>query len=326
MLFDPAHGGGLDGVLHGFLHDGKSEYWRTRFWYEFNYPTDKADIPPLPIEDPRYRYINWDHQWALNAYIAQYVNWDQQWSLGILVNFDAISDSLPLADSLSMPMEVTMAPANDTLPLSDTGQYTFQRITFLTLANDTLPLNDTLSLGLTLVFSHIEDSLFFQDTTEFPEGTGYEGWAVNASTGATSRYEWAQGLTSFVEHEGKFYAAAADGLYELAGSTDEGTAIEALGVLGQTDFDVPGEKRVRSGYLGARTDGTLFIRVVLDDNEVYEYTVDESEIQEMQSRRALFGRGLRGVYWQLAFGNVDGASMEVKTLRLTPVEYKRRLK
>lgn len=304
--------------------DPRSEYWDHGFGLSFRYTEARNDIPILSIPDPNYFIFELDQQWHILAYTHEVFELDQQWSVGIYVTFEALSDTLPLADEASFQLYISMTAIEDLLPLADAAA--FERIIDMGVPEDTLPLNDSASFLLELIFELIEDRLPLEDEAEFLTGTdtGYEGWVLNVDSNATGRYNWAQGFNSFAELNERFYAAADDGIYELTGADDEGTAIDAIAVMGQIDYDVPGEKRVRAVYVNARTDGGLFVRVVLDDNQTFSYVVEHSDIEELQSRRAVLGRGLRGVNWQFAVGNIDGADAEIERLTSTPTEFSRR--
>lgn len=302
-----------------------SETWDQSHLIAFRYTEARNDIPILSVPDPNYFVFEFDQQWQLLAYTKEYLELDQQWALGIHINFEALVDTLPLNDTVSIQFYVAMNAIVDLLPLAD--EAAIQRIIDMATPEDVLPLADSVALLLELVFEDLEDRLPLNDDQgemPAPGTTGREGWILNVDSNSTGRYAWAQGFNSFVEHDGKFYAAADDGIYELTGEDDEGTAIDAIAVLKQTDFDVPGEKKARAVYVNARTEGGLFVRVVLDDNQTFTYEVELSDIVELQARRAVLGRGLRGVNWQIAVGNLEGADMELASVRITPTEFSRR--
>ena len=120
-----------------------------------------------------------------------------------------------------------------------------------------------------------------------------------------------------VRWRGSYYGMAADGLYLLEGSTDNGQPIEWALRTGTTDFGKAEKKNTASAYvggrLGAATTFTVFTGEKRDDS--YAYTTPRGTTA--QNYRQKFGRGLDARYY--AFGLAGAGDMEIDDLDIEVV-------
>ena len=120
-----------------------------------------------------------------------------------------------------------------------------------------------------------------------------------------------------VRWRGSYYGMAADGLYLLEGSTDDGQPIEWALRTGTTDFGKAEKKNTASAYvggrLGAATTFTVFTGEKRDDS--YAYTTPRGPTA--QNYRQKFGRGLDARYY--AFGLAGAGDMEIDDLDIEVV-------
>lgn len=117
-------------------------------------------------------------------------------------------------------------------------------------------------------------------------------------------------FTELVEWNGKYFAAAADGIYEIeTGDSDDGSPIPTRWDLPNTDFGSENQKRLRriyaSGEFKAVTiDETEYsaITVTVIDDEGSERTfslVPESTDGKQVGARANIDRDGKGRHWQV---------------------------
>jgi hypothetical protein len=136
-------------------------------------------------------------------------------------------------------------------------------------------------------------------------------------------------FNSFALFNGKYYGASEDGIFELTGSDDNGTEIEAyvraaLNTLGTNRF-----KRMPSMYLGYTSSGTMVLKVVTVANgaKVEDwYTLREKPADVMRDARIKVGKGLKSVYWAWELHNKDGADFALDIVELMPLALDRRIK
>lgn len=147
-------------------------------------------------------------------------------------------------------------------------------------------------------------------------------WVVNTDTGANWTYRgW--DFNSYMTWQGKYYAAAEDGFYELVGDTDAGEPIVSSILTGNSDLGTVQQKRMAYVYVGANADSGLSLVVHTDDGQTNEYTISAREL--MQNSRTSIGKGLRSKYWQFEITNPDGGDFELESLELIPDALIRRI-
>lgn len=151
-------------------------------------------------------------------------------------------------------------------------------------------------------------------------------FAINTKSSGLSEYTNFP-FNSFAGFGQTYLAAADDGLYELAGDTDDGANIAAAIRTGLLDFGSSLSKRMPRAYLGYTSTGNLVLKVVHSDQGVlredwYELTTTQGA---PDTRRFKLGRGPKARYWQFELVNANGADFDVDTLRLYPLILERRI-
>jgi hypothetical protein len=150
----------------------------------------------------------------------------------------------------------------------------------------------------------------------------WASWVVNYETDAHWRYENFE-YNSFATFNGKTYGCKADGVYELSGDTDAGTAIDAKITTPVSDFDNSFKKRMLKAYLGVKSDGDMVLKVLAEGGNVYYYGVDNTR-SSVGGARVNIGRGLTSRYWQFELMNSEGSDFELDAIEFFPVITSRR--
>ena len=158
-------------------------------------------------------------------------------------------------------------------------------------------------------------------TPENPYGDDFPGWTINYETGAPSRY---MGLpaNSLCRFNGKTYVANAAGIYEVAGTTDAGQPIHASVTIPKTDFEDSHNKRIPAVYIGARSAGTLLLKVLVNGRSDRYYGVTAGTTY-IRGSRVTLGKGLEARYWQFRIENMAGADFEIGDMEVKPTILKR---
>lgn len=138
-------------------------------------------------------------------------------------------------------------------------------------------------------------------------------YAVNATNFALSLYDNFD-FIAFARCHGETYGIKPDGLYRLTGGTDNGQPITAEIDMGAKDWGVPNSKRVSSAYLGIRTDGEAYLKVVVDDRYTNIYRFEQAQSQA----RSFMAKGVTGRYWRMkltldeaSFAELDSMEFDV---------------
>lgn len=133
-------------------------------------------------------------------------------------------------------------------------------------------------------------------------------FATNLETGATSEYT-KYNFNSLSDGIG----ASSTGIYDLAGSTDNGANIEVLLELGKSDFGKIAFKRVTDSYLGVSSDGNLKLTVTTESG-TESYTLSPST--SLETVKSNLARGHKGRWWSIKVENVDGSSIELESVEV----------
>lgn len=149
-----------------------------------------------------------------------------------------------------------------------------------------------------------------------------QAWAVNSESGASTQYT-NFGFTSFARVGDRLLGAKHDGVYELGGGTDDGSAIQSVVALGQKDFGTSALKHIPAVYVGVSSTNKLVLRVATPQGNWY-YTARASGSALRQQRFDL-GRGLRANYYEFELYNQDGSDFELESIEFLPVATSRRI-
>ena len=110
------------------------------------------------------------------------------------------------------------------------------------------------------------------------------------------------------------YGAKSDGIYQLAGSTDNGVAIDTLLDIGNTDFQDSHLKRITDAYIGCKSDGNVKLTVATENNS-NAYTINAANAI-IKTVKVNLGKGAKGRYWRLKLENVNGSSFTMDSLEV----------
>jgi len=202
---------------------------------------------------------------------------------------DAVTLAFYAALALTESLELTATVAN-TLLVDETlaeAVGIIETLTLLQRLNLTVEENITASI-----------SVLFDDEV-------WECWVLTSNRFNPSVYSGFS-FNSYAVYSDRAYGCKDDGIYELTGSTDAGTAIKSGIVLPETYFGSMNKKRFRKGYFGLSSSGTPSIRLETDSGNA-TYTITDS--------RANFSRSQYGRQWTVKLQSFD----TVDFMELVPV-------
>jgi len=111
--------------------------------------------------------------------------------------------------------------------------------------------------------------------------------------------------------DGTVFAADRSGLYELGGTTDNGSAIAWELSTPAMTFGHNGFKRMRFGYLQGNFYGTITVKTHVDTAAFSKtYTVLYGKSSGLQQTRFPFGRDEQGAYWRFTLSGVTDFSLD----------------
>lgn len=198
------------------------------------------------------------------------------------------------------------------------------------ILEETVALNDALAITLEVI-QRLRDNIELSITIRIGDTT-YLAWVVNTESQAFSTYEQYP-FNSYTYFNGYYYGMADDGLYRLAGDTDEGEPINARVRTGLSNLGTGKLKRYPSLYLAYRSNGELLLKAVMvestgeDEGEKVEYwyRLTPRPAGEVREGRIKLGRGLKSVFSAWEISNVDGSDFDLSELRLLPMVLDRRI-
>jgi len=214
--------------------------------------------------------------------------------------FNALSELL-LTDTPTMTARILVAPTESLVLIDD--------------------------LDTNAVFGALfEEGLVMGGLLNTPEGV-FEAWVVNAETKAPFQYDNFP-FNSFAQVSGRYLAMSDTGLYELTGSDDAGTSINAIIKTGLTNFGSNLKKSIPRAYFGYTSDGDLLFKTITTSTgkKVEDwYRLEARTVDDTRDTRVKIGRGLLSTYWQFEIVNVDGADFDIDDIKLLPAVLKRRI-
>lgn len=251
-----------------------------------------------------------------------------------------------IADALATGDDVYAAVARVVLDGATTADTVAETARYLNLLAETLTVGDTSDLQR-LVLVEALDSVQAAGSVEITaqylaellsQARVYalmtsnadvaQGWVMNTEGAMpVSEYDNFK-FTSLTWYRGALWGTLDDGIYQLAGDTDAGTAIQAEVASLLLDFGTGRQKRVRSAYLGYTAKGGLVLKVrAVEGGEMTEHWYAATPTQADAPREGVMavGQGLRSRYWQFELANVDGADFEIDHIELFPVILGRRV-
>lgn len=116
-------------------------------------------------------------------------------------------------------------------------------------------------------------------------------------------------FTHVVRFRGSYFGAAADGLYLLEGTTDDGQAIPYAVKTCASDFGAPELKNVASAYLSGRL-GPLTVSLHAGEDGTQAYEFDTLRGPLARNHREKFGRGVKNRYFALGLSGEDALELD----------------
>lgn len=269
---------------------------------------------------PRLNVVNGEYDF--DTYVTAFNYAQGQYSFALAVEV-SLSETLNVSDSTSTATGVYGAALVEALNMSDT--VTPVRVLNTDLSED-LALSDSYTfVGIYGVL--LPESLLLEDALSINEAL--VAYAVNTNTGALSEYSNFN-FNSLTKFNGRFYGATDEGIFELAGDTDDGVEIDASVLFGTTDLstdEVLSEnmKRLPAVYLGLSTAGDMILTVTTPAGGANAYTLTPATATSLHTGRMLLGKGVVSRYWDFELTNVSGADFTLESVSLTPIVVKRRI-
>lgn len=157
------------------------------------------------------------------------------------------------------------------------------------------------------------------------EANGYRkviacGWALNLTTNAATKYE----NYDYTAFAGEF-GTKSNGIYQLSGTDDYGTLIDAQISLGRLWFGTLAGKRVPKLRLGVDSSQPMAVTVTTPDHPegfVYSGRWVSAGLREQQ---VLLGRGLASSWYEVDVANTDGADFVLAHCALDVFQMTRRV-
>lgn len=154
---------------------------------------------------------------------------------------------------------------------------------------------------------------------------------TNLTTKAVTMY-LSYPFNSYAKIGEHYYAAGDGGFYQIeSAATDgdfDGTAlnpIDATFRFGESNFKSEMQKRVSDCYAALRSEGDVTVRVYVDENDPYEYTLSTNNASTLKQYRVPIGKGLKGKYWQFEVENNAGGNFDFDTINIAAVPLSRRI-
>jgi hypothetical protein len=155
----------------------------------------------------------------------------------------------------------------------------------------------------------------------------YEAYSVNLShkTGDPAPTDEVTRYTHFpfdriVRYQGSYFGVAADGLYLLEGTTDDGADIAYAMKTCLDDFGMAEQKTVASAYLAGRLGPNITVTLHAGEDGAQTYEYDTLRGPPAQNHREKFGRGVKNRYFALGLAGTDALeldSIELEINKLT---------
>ena len=140
-------------------------------------------------------------------------------------------------------------------------------------------------------------------------------YALNLKNMALSEYEnfdFNSICTDGINH----YGASDNGIHLLRGADDNGVPIAAHIRTGTHDFDSSLLKRFHEVYLGVKSEAALELKIIPDDNQAYDYNVDDDGYPQAHTVKIAVGKGMKTRYITLELSNTDGGYFEIDSIEM----------
>src|ERR1700747_980243 len=227
---------------------------------------------------------------------------------------------MALQDTLTLSSTWTVGTARLALlagPATITAAVSPHLLIQMTAAEE-LDVTDTMALQA-LYAPVVTDGVVFEISYLSP-GSGVNTWVMNTRTGAVTEYSNFN-FNSYAKLGTRYLAAAPEGLYELTGSDDQGTAIAAEVAGGFLQFGGTQLSRLKAAYLGMRGAGQFYLKIETGDGVTYTYGV---ETRSMRSTKVHMGKGQRSRYFAYPLTSV-GSDFDLDSIEFVPLAVERRV-
>jgi hypothetical protein len=215
----------------------------------------------------------------------------------------SISDSLAIADT-SLIDFLTLLQVTDTFNIAETST---PGLTISQTIADVLEALDTATIQQ-LLQELIQDGLNIEVIIELDDEL-WQTWVLNTGAFHPSVYS-GYDYNSFAVFNDTVYGCKSDGIYELAGDTDDGTAFKPGIILPSTQFGSSHNKRFRKGFLGVSGDNVVVKAET--ENGWRTFRVTDTEVS--------ITRDLKGRSWKFSVEGFDS----LDSIDLIPVILSRR--
>ncbi len=142
----------------------------------------------------------------------------------------------------------------------------------------------------------------------------YGATVMNASNFAVTEYGQYP-ISSLGYMNDHYYGTLSDGIYLLEGKDDNGTEIVGEIETGLIDLGMGYLKRLREAWFVFRSDGTVILRVRVDEQDSYE-----EELAYLHDRiregRVKIAKGLKKRFAALGLKNVRGSDFDLDSIRV----------
>jgi hypothetical protein len=259
-----------------------------------------------------------DGAYTLDTYLTTYWYADGDYSLALQVLL-SLTDGLNFSSTVGAPNKIINQTLTDGITLHETTPV-YTKIAFVALTQ-AMTLHEAVALSVKMNIVLYENLSL---TDSILTNTPLLSYVVNANTFALVKYRNFN-FNSYANLEGVYYGLNDDGIYELDGDDDAGTAIDATVTLGKKDFGSKQLKSIPMVYIGARDNGDMILKVVTDSGSARYYKMGAQTSGDLKTTMIKVGKGLRSRYWQFELTNVNGSDLTLDTIAFMAVGLTRRI-
>lgn len=168
-------------------------------------------------------------------------------------------------------------------------------------------------------------AIFISEKNRFIGGTKQAAYiSMNTEVQALTTYS-SFDYNSMTRFGARYFAASANGVFELVGDTDDGAQIDAQVSFGVTDFGSSFMKGLDRMYVGVRSVTPMNVEVKLEEKTAYQYVLDARPDERMDTQRVKTGKGLEGRYWQFTLRNTLGGDFQLDVVDVQSKQMTRRV-
>lgn len=144
--------------------------------------------------------------------------------------------------------------------------------------------------------------------------------ALNINLSNLAVVQWCNfDFNSFSKIGDKYFGANDSGIFELTGTDDNGTDIDAFFELILSDFGISDIKRIRSVYVGGEANGKLTLTLKDDEDNSRTYDLRLTSDSKQSSGKVDVGRDGQGRYWQVRIDNTNGVYFAIDSIELLTI-------